>query len=100
MAVLRDYTVSPRGLLARLSCLPDDSALAASLQGVPRGWGTDRHLLASTVDAVLGNTYVTARVAGVKRVRKPKPIPRPKTKARPKRRVVRVADLTKGAPNG
>ena len=100
MAVLRDYTVSPRGIFARLVNLPDDSALAASLQGVPRGWGTNRHLLASTVDAVIGNTYVTARVAGAKRVRKPKPIPRPKSKARPKRRVVRVSDLSKGVPNG
>jgi hypothetical protein len=100
VAVLRDYTVSPRGIFARLANLPDDSALSASLQGVHRGWGTNRHLLATVVDAIQGNTYVTARVAGVKRVRKPKPIPRPKTKARQKRRVVRVADLTKGASNG
>ena len=99
MAALRDYTVSPRGIFARLAGLPDDSALAAALQGVPRGWGTNRHLLATVIDAIQGNTYVTARVAGVKRVRKPTPIPRPKTKARQKRRVVRVSDLKKGTPN-
>jgi hypothetical protein len=82
--------------LVLISELPDDSATAASMaawldanpdqrpNGKPakserdwRGWGHDRHLLAAIFDAVQANTVVTARVAGAKKVRAPKPWPRP-----------------------
>lgn len=39
---------SPRYLIGLIEQLPDDGALAASLQGGPefRGWGRDRHMAA------------------------------------------------------
>lgn len=93
MWCLRYHTVSPRLLLARLVTLPDTSALVASVNGVPRGWGGDRHALVSIIDAMQQNTWMTAAVATERKPRKPKPITRPKP-AR-KRRVVSVVDLVR-----
>lgn len=90
VAVIRDGSISPRMLLARLLCLPDTSALHASLRGEPRGWGGDRHLAATVVDAIQANTYVTASLLSRRRVRKPKRLQRPKVK---RQRVVSVAEL-------
>lgn len=73
-------------LLARLNHLPDTSALAASVQGVPRGWGGDRHALVTLIDALQQNTWATVKVGG-SRARKPKAIERP----RPKRTRVTVS---------
>lgn len=91
VSVLRDYSHSPRTLIAYLSALPDNSALAASIRQEPRGWGTDRHLFATVVDAVQANTWVTAAASGGRKPRKPKPVARPKRASRS--RVLRVADL-------
>jgi hypothetical protein len=90
VSALRDHTHSPRMLLARIANLPDSGALAASFQGVPRGWGGDRHALVTITDAIQQNTYVTARAGGSK-MRKPKPIERPRAKRN--RVTVTVADL-------
>ena len=85
-------------LLARLASLPDTSALAASVQGAPRGWGGDRHSLVTLIDALQQNTWATVAVGSKRKPRKPTPMPRPKT---PKQRtVVSVADLVKGRPEG
>lgn len=78
-------------LLARLLSLPDTSALHASLRGEPRGWGGDRHLLATVVDAIQANSYATVSAFTGKRGRKPKRIQRPKAKSQ--RRTVSVAEL-------
>lgn len=77
-------------LLARLVSLPDTSALHAVIRSEPRGWGGDRHLLATVIDAIQTNSYVTASAMSGKRGRKPKRIQRPKTA---QRRVVSVAEL-------
>ena len=80
-------------LLARLSSLPDTSALAASVAGIPRGWGGDRHSLVTLIDALQQNTYTTVKAAGGK-ARKPKPMTRPKSHR--KRTVVSVSQLLAG----
>lgn len=80
---------SPRMLLARLTCLPDTSALAAAVQSAPRGWGGDRHSLVTLIDALQQNTYATVAVATKRRPSKPKPMPRPKGP----RKKVTVAEL-------
>jgi hypothetical protein len=95
--VVRDGSMSPRMLLARLACLPDTSALHASLRGEPRGWGMDRHLSATVVDAIQENSWLTAAVASKRKPRKPRPIPRPKSTAKPQGRVVSVAALNQKA---
>ena len=97
MTALAEHTHSPRTLLCHLMWLRDDSALAASMRGdEPRGWGADRHLLATVVDALQANTYVTAAVASKKKPRKPKFIERPSGQRKAKPRVVRVADIARG----
>lgn len=48
-----------------------------SAAGEEYGWGWVEHLLASIFDAMQVNTVVSARVAGAKKVRPPKPFPRP-----------------------
>lgn len=90
VAAIRDHTHSPRMLLVRLLELPDTSALAASIRGEPRGWGTDRHLFATLVDAIQANTWVLTAANSKKKPRRPKPVPRP---GRSKRRVIRVKEL-------
>lgn len=91
MTALRDHTHSPRLLLARLTQLPDTSALAASIRGEPRGWGADRHLLATVVDAVQINTWVLSSANSKRKPKKPTLVTRPGKK---KRRVIRVSELT------
>ena len=80
-------------LLARLSSLPDTSALHAAVQGAPRGWGGDRHALVTIIDALQQNTFATVKVAGGK-ARKPKALTRPKSPR--KRTTVTVAQLIAG----
>lgn len=93
VATIRDYTRSPRMLLACLNNLPDTSALHASLRGEPRGWGVDRHYLATTIDAIQNNTWVTAAVASKRKPRKVKPMWRPSKKRSQK--VMKVSDLVR-----
>lgn len=93
--VLAEHTHSPRSILARLRWLPDNSALSASFRGEPRGWGQDRHLAATLVDALQQNSWITAAVATKRKPPKPKALQRPKS-TKTRARVVRVADLMKG----
>lgn len=81
-------------LLARLVSLPDTSALAASVQDVPRGWGVDRHAAVTIVDALQQNTWVTVKAAGG-RARRPKLVTRPNARRHTDRRVVSVAELSR-----
>lgn len=92
VAAVRDSTYSPRMLLARLAELPDESALAAAMSGVPRGWNDDRQLLANVVDAILDNSWVTAAVAQRRRPKRPKRMWRPKSKKK-QARVMTVAEM-------
>lgn len=89
--------LTPWWVLALVAELPDDSALAASVAGdrAHRGWTFDRHLLAGIFDAVQVNTYATARVAGAKGAKPPKPVPRPGDKPR-KSEGVPIAELIPG----
>jgi len=68
--------------------LPEDSALAGDVARTApappvtqapswRGWGPDRHLLASIYDALQAQTVVIAKAAGAKGIRQPDPWPRP-----------------------
>jgi hypothetical protein len=78
-------------LLARLAELPPDSALKSSLRGEPRGWDIESEQLATVIDAIQVNTFVTARSAGNKKARQPKKVWRPKHKKQG--RVMSVAQL-------
>jgi hypothetical protein len=53
-------------------------------QGQPswRGWGLDRHLLASIFDAIQAQTVVIAKAAGAKNIKPPEPWPRPGKRSR------------------
>lgn len=79
--VIRDLTSdhpaeSPRWWLWLVEGLPDDSALAASMQGGREfdGWGTDRHMTAALWDAIVG-------VAPRDKNTKPPTFPRPGKKS-------------------
>jgi hypothetical protein len=98
VTVLRDESVSPRMLWARIRGLPDSSALHASIRGEPRGWGTDRHLTATVIDAIQNNTWATIAVATKRKPRKFKPVKRPKSKK--KQTVVSVAQLAGRGEHG
>lgn len=98
VSVLRDHSISPRMLLARLKSLPDTSALHASVRGEPRGWGGDRHLLATVIDAIQVNTWITKAASTKRKPRKPKPIKRPKQKKQ--QTVMTVADLVRRGEHG
>lgn len=61
----------------------DRTATFRSMSGTgeERGWGWVEHLLAAIFDSIQVNTVVSARVAGAKKVKNPKPFPRPGSKA-------------------
>lgn len=68
---------TPRDVLALLSWLPDDSAVAASLAGGRHhlGWGQDRWMRKSTFDAIQTSTVVNMKIAAGKKHRGVKPVP-------------------------
>ena len=49
----------------------------------PAAWSMEAHLLATVADQLAYLTYVTARAAGAKSVKRPKPMPRPKARRSP-----------------
>lgn len=98
VSVLRDGSISPRMLLARLRCLPDTSALHAAIRGEPRGWGGDRHLLVTLVDAIQINTWHVAASGQRRKPRKPKPLKRPRVKKQ--QTVMSVAELVRRGEHG
>lgn len=91
VTVVRDESVSPRMLLARLRCLPDTSSLHAAIAGIPRGWGGDRNAIVTIIDAIQNNTWATVAVTQKRKPRKFKPVKRPHQKK--PQTVVSVAQL-------
>lgn len=82
----------PSLVLELIEGLPDDSMFHALRLGGPQflGWGVDRHIRASTYDAINVNTTATGNWK--KSPPKPEPFPRPKTKQASKKKAT-VADL-------
>jgi hypothetical protein len=71
---------SPRQILILIRNLPVESATMAALRGGSEylGWGMDRYLTTSLIDAVNFNTYAVVAAAGPKRKPKaPEPMYRP-----------------------
>ena len=71
---------SPRQLLVLIKQLPSDSRTHAALRGGDEfvGWGIDRYILATIVDAINHNTHaIVAANSGKKKPRAPKPHYRP-----------------------
>lgn len=71
--------LSPRRALALIRRLPLESATTAALRGGDefRGWGMDRYLLATLIDAVRENTHAFIAANSKKKPRPPKPVDRP-----------------------
>lgn len=101
--------ISPRRVLRLISLLPEESAFVASVafHAKPdrkvrhdpslhdwRGWGTDRQLLATLVDAINLNTRLTGQWAKKSDAPKFEPYPRP-SKRPAHRPVMSLADLAK-----
>lgn len=76
-------SITPWWVLGLVEELGENSAFMGSVAGGRefRGWTTDRHIQAGIYDAIQINTVTTARVAGAKGVKSPKPLPRPGQKA-------------------
>lgn len=77
---------SPRQILTLIKGLPLESDTAAAMRGGDdfRGWGADRYLTTSLIDAVRENTYATIVMAsGKKKPKAPEPTYRPKDKPVP-----------------
>ena len=78
--------MAPSLVVSLLSRLPEDSLTLALMRGGAehRGWGMDRHMLASLVDAMHENTIVSGEW---KKGKTPKlvPFPRPKENTKPKK---------------
>jgi hypothetical protein len=69
--VLDPAAVTPRRLAVLLDQLPPQ------YRNPGEHWSTEADLLAVLVDQVAQLTYITAKAAGAKNVRPPRPIPRP-----------------------
>ncbi|GGM64809.1 hypothetical protein GCM10012275_39250 [Longimycelium tulufanense] len=61
--------------------LPPESRTVAALRGGAQftGWGVDRYLLASAVDAIRETTYAVVAANSQRKPKPPKPVPRPDT---------------------
>lgn len=77
-------TISPAQVLALISGLPAESKTVSLLRESDDavGWDTNSYLLASVVDAVRENTYVTAQVNSKKKLKPPEPLKVPGAGAR------------------
>jgi hypothetical protein len=76
---------SPRQVLVMIQQLPPVSRTVAALRGgdIYLGWGADRYMLASLIDAVQQVGYATiAANSGKKKPKAPKPFPRPEAIAK------------------
>lgn len=80
--------LTPRLALVLIGQLPIESRFMAAHRGGAEflGWGTDRYMMATLIDAVNQNTYVTvAANSGRKKPPKPKPMERPEATVNRKR---------------
>lgn len=87
-------------MLALLSWLPDDSAVAASAAGgrQHRGWGQDRWLLKHIFDATQTNGVIAMKVAAGKkanRIKDPEPWPDPDKQLRIATRLTPKANVAR-----
>lgn len=85
--VLRPGGMPPRQVLALIRQLPPESRTVAALRGGDQfqGWGVDRYLLASVVDAINANTYAFISANSKRKPKSPEPVQRPtKEGGRPK----------------
>lgn len=70
---------SPRAILALIKQLPPEARTVAALRGGEQfqGWGVDRYLLASLIDAVQQNTYAFISANSKRKPKAPEPVSRP-----------------------
>ena len=70
---------SPRSLIVLIRQLPPESRTVAAMRGGEQflGWGTDRYLLASAVDAINYNTYAFVAANSKRKPKAPEPVERP-----------------------
>lgn len=76
---LRPGGMSPRQVLALIRQLPPESRTVAALRGGEQfqGWGVDRYLMASIVDAIQQNTYAFISANSKRKPKAPEPVQRP-----------------------
>jgi hypothetical protein len=79
--------MSPRQVLALLRQLPPESRTVAALRGGEQfqGWGVDRYLMASIVDAIQQNTYAFISANSKRKPKAPEPVKRPSKDSGPQR---------------
>lgn len=77
----------PKQILLLIKGLPLESATASAIRGGDefRGWGFDRYLSATLIDAVRENTYAFIVANSKKKPKEPEPMYRPKEKVRQRR---------------
>lgn len=77
--VLQPGGMSPRQVLALIRQLPPESRTVAALRGGDqfRGWGVDRYLLASVIDAINQNTFAFVSANSKRKPKAPEPVSRP-----------------------
>ncbi len=78
--------LTPRRALALIRRLPVESATIAELRGGEqfRGWGADRYLAASMVDAIRENTHAFISANSKSKPKPPPPVKRPGKEQKPK----------------
>ena len=76
---LRPGGMSPRQVLALIRQLPPESRTFAALRGGEQfvGWGVDRYLMASVIDAIQQNTYAFIAANSKRKPKAPEPVKRP-----------------------
>ena len=98
-------TLSWRELRVFLRHLPEDSATHRSIRPKTADeefWNPDRHLYASTIDAIRENTYALVKLQGdpkkTRRLKPPKPIPRPGVEQPKAAKVIRLGGRNPSKP--
>lgn len=91
---------TPDEVLALMSWLPDDCATAASMAGGRhyRGWGQDRWILKTILDATNVNGVIAIKVAAgkkAKKVKTPDPWPDPERQLRLSNQLTPKANVAK-----
>lgn len=78
---------SPRTILALIRQLPPESRTVAALRGGEQfqGWGVDRYMFASILDAIRENTHAFVSANSKRKPKAPEPIKRPNKNGGPER---------------
>ena len=80
VGILRpDSGYAPRRVLTLIKQRPLESRTVSALRGGEQfnGWGVDRYLMASVVDAINQNTYAFVSANSKKKPKAPEPVKRP-----------------------